>query len=280
MERIQRALELARLQRAVAGEAAHVALAAVADARPVVSPAAHEVQAASDAPSLKPTELRIERAPLAGRRVILPGEASAAAHAYRMLRSQVLQRVRAQKLSVIGVVSPADGEGKTLTAVNLALALAAEPNQSVILADLDLRHPSIAALLGLPAPKGLDAYLAGRAGREEILYSIQGIDRLSIVPALAALAGSSEALAGAPMRELLVELKRGAPNALFVLDLPPVLLSDDFLAVAPSIDAALLVACEGRTRREDLERARELLEATRLLGTVLNRSNESERRAY
>ncbi len=65
-----------------------------------------------------------------------------------------------------------------------------------------------------------------------------------------------------------------------IVDLPPVLLSDDALTVAPQLDAVVLVVAEGRTRREDVSRVLELLGNTRVIGSVLNRSSESEKRAY
>jgi protein-tyrosine kinase len=65
-----------------------------------------------------------------------------------------------------------------------------------------------------------------------------------------------------------------------IIDLPPVLLSDDALTLAPRLDAVVLVVTEGRTRREDIARTLELLGNTRVIGTVLNQSTESEKRAY
>jgi Mrp family chromosome partitioning ATPase len=79
---------------------------------------------------------------------------------------------------------------------------------------------------------------------------------------------------------MLADLKEREPGRLLIVDLPPVLLSDDVLTVAPQLDAVVLVVTEGRTRREDIGRVLELLGNTRVIGTVLNRSSESEQRAY
>jgi Mrp family chromosome partitioning ATPase len=76
------------------------------------------------------------------------------------------------------------------------------------------------------------------------------------------------------------DLKERDPGRLMIVDLPPVLLSDDAITLAPSLDAVVLVVTEGRTRREDVSRVLELLGNTRVIGTVLNRSTESEKRAY
>ncbi len=272
MERIYRNLGLAHWQRATttpapapheAPEAAH---AMPETARPV--PAAHA--------HLAP----LDREMLRDRRVIMADDSSSAAHAYRMLRSQILRQTRAHKLRTIGMVSAVDGEGKTLTAVNLALSLAAEPNQTVLLVDLDLRKPGVAELLCLGAEHGLDSWFEAAAELSELFVRIHGIERLRVLPTLRALPGSSELLAGASTAELLAELRGRYSDRLIIVDLPPVLLADDFLTVASLLDCVLLVVSEGRTRREDVSRMKELLGGVRVLGTVLNISTESERRSY
>jgi len=101
-----------------------------------------------------------------------------------------------------------------------------------------------------------------------------------VLPTLAPVSGSSEALAGLGTRRLINELKGPDSGRLLIVDLPPVLLSDDALMVAPLLDAVVLVVDERRTRKEDVARVMELLGNTRIVGTVLNRSSESERRAY
>ena len=87
-------------------------------------------------------------------------------------------------------------------------------------------------------------------------------------------------LAGLGTRRLLNELKGRDSGRLLIVDLPPVLLSDDALMVAPLLDAVVLVVHERRTKRDDVVRVIELLGNTRIAGTVLNCSSESEKRAY
>jgi protein-tyrosine kinase len=214
------------------------------------------------------------------RRILEPGDRGPAASAYRMLRTQVLRQLRALEARTLGIISAADGEGKTLTAVNLALSLAAEPNQTVLLVDLDLQRPGVAQLLGLPAEQGLEECLTDSGSLAGCFWRIEGIERLSILPAVAARARSSELLAGTRARELLQELRTRYSDRVILIDLPPALLSDDMLTIAPLLDAALVIICEGRTRREDLTRLHEIFGDVRLLGTVLNRATEFERRTY
>ena len=121
-----------------------------------------------------------------------------------------------------------------------------------------------------------------RPGLERLrdLCASGGVERLYVLPTLAPVAASSETLAGLGTRRLLNELKDRDSGRLLIVDLPPVLLSDDALMLAPLLDAVVLVVNERKTRREDVARVIELLGTTRIIGTVLNRSSESEKRAY
>lgn len=226
------------------------------------------------------TLVQVDRERLRDQRVVLPEDPGVAPQAYRMLRTQILQRVRQHCVRMLGVVSAVDGEGKTLTAVNLALGIAAESNQNVLLVDLDLRRPSVASLLGLPVEHGLEAWCAGVNTIGDVCRGIEGIERLEVIPTLRSVRGSSEILASRRAQDMLLELKTAQDKGLVILDLPPVLLTDDFLTVAPLLDGVILVALEGKTKRDDVTRVRELLGGVRLLGTVLNRASESEKRSY
>lgn len=276
MDRIQRALDLSKVhvQRTVAPAPA---TAPVEDAR-AERLALNREFALGTVESI--ARLPLNWAELKERRVISTSDAQAAGYAYRMLRTQVLQRVRAHGMTTLGVVSAVNGEGKTLTAINLALSLAAEPNQTVVLLDLDLRRPSVARTLGLGAQRGLETWFGGDEPTKNVCYGIEGVERLYVLPTLSPVSGSSEVLAGLSTRKLFNELKGRDPGRLLVVDLPPVLLSDDALTVAPLLDGVVLVVNERRTKREDVVRAVDLLGNTRVVGTVLNRSSQSERRAY
>ncbi|HTY92739.1 MAG TPA: CpsD/CapB family tyrosine-protein kinase [Steroidobacteraceae bacterium] len=269
MDKIQRALDLAAHRRPESPPEEVAAAERTAVRR--------EFAAAPIEPARR---LAVDWAALRENRIVDWADPRPAAQAYRMLRTQVLQRARAHKVSTIGVVSAAKGEGKTLTAINLALGLAADPNQSVLLMDLDLKRPSIARILRLPLDQGLEAWFAGTAKLEDLWCGLDGAERLFLMPTLAPVPDSSEALARAATGKMLQDLKERDPGRLMIVDLPPVLLSDDAITLAPRLDAVVLVVTEGRTRREDISRVLELLGNTKVIGTVLNRSTESEKRAY
>lgn len=276
MDRIQRALDLAKVQ---------------VPRAPVPPPPASVVEdprvervALSREFALGTVEstgrVAVDWAALKEERVIATTDPHPAGHAYRMLRTQVLQRARSHGLTTLGVASAVNGEGKTLTAINLALSLAAEPNQTVVLLDLDLRRPSVARTLGLTVERGLESWFGGEEPTRNVCYGIEGVERLYVMPTLTPVTGSSEVLAGVATRKLFNELKGRDPGRVLLVDLPPVLLSDDALTIAPLLDGVVLVVNERRTRREDVVRVVELLGNTRIVGTVLNRSRQSEKRAY
>lgn len=282
MERIERALEVARLHRH------RLAEGGVPPATPAAAPAAGTATFA-EALAREPSAPRLDDAPLADiaprevlreRYVVFADESGPASLAYKMLRTQVLQRARQHSMRCIGVVSAASGEGKTVTAINLAMSLAAEPTQSVILLDLDLKQPSVAKVLGLPVEKGLESYFADNENVTTLWRRLPGVDRLAIVPTVAPVAGSSELLASPATAELIKQMREVSGDPLVLVDLPPALLSDDVLAVAPLLDGLIFVVAEERTRREDIQAMFELLRSTPVIGTVLNASAEAEARAY
>ena len=274
MDRIQRALDLAKLQ--VQRNSAPPA-PAPEDSR-AERIALNREFALGTVESV--ARLSVDWTALREQRVLSTSDVHAAGHAYRMLRTQVLQRARAHGLTTLGIVSAINGEGKTLTAINLALSLAAEPNQTVMLVDLDLRRPAVARTLGLAPERGLETWFGGDEPTKNVCYSLEGVERFYVLPTLKPMSGSSEVLAGLATRRLFNELKGRDPGRLLIVDLPPILLSDDGLMVAPLLDGVVLVVNERRTKREDVVRAVELLGNTRIVGTVLNRSTQAEQRAY
>ncbi len=193
--------------------------------------------------------------------------------AYKILSTQVSQKLRGNDWSTLGVTSPGRREGKTLTAINLAISLAAGFNQTALLVDADLRRPSVMEYFGLPQGPGLSEYLMWDTPIEELLIH-PGVSGFVFLPGGKPLQNSTEALGWRKMADLVKELKHRYPSRIIVFDLPPLLHTADVLAFAPYLDAALLVVEEGRTLRGDVKSAEKLLTATHLIGTVLNKSSE------
>ncbi len=220
------------------------------------------------------TQRRALRPEVLARNLIVNGVGSdTVSSAYRMLRTQVLQRMNANGWNVLAITSPGPGEGKTLTALNLAITMAREVNHTVLLVELDLRRPTLHSLLGCEPGPGITDYLLRGTPLSEVMFN-PGIDRLVLLPAGLPAESSSELLSSPRMVDLVRELKERYPTRLVLFDVPPLLTSDDGLAFVPYVDAALLVVAEGHTSYEEVELAKDMLASTHLLGAVLNRASE------
>jgi protein-tyrosine kinase len=215
--------------------------------------------------------------------LVLPQLQDAGAlRAYKILRTRVLRRLEANQWHSFAVTGVTAGEGKTLTAINLAIAMAQDPSTWVALIDLDLQRPRVAEYLGLRnthGERGLSDYLQGNASFENIVYRPE-IERLAVIPNFSAVANSSETLTSPRMAELMQALEAETPRRILIFDMPPVLAADDVLAFAPQTDGLLMVVAEGTTDRNALRRAKEVLSEMNLLGVVLNRSAERNDAAY
>ncbi|GMR09002.1 MAG: hypothetical protein BMS9Abin26_2014 [Gammaproteobacteria bacterium] len=199
--------------------------------------------------------------------------------AYRMLRTKVLQRMRQNDWNALAVTSTTPGEGKSLTAVNLAISLAMEVNQTVLLVDFDLRRPSIHNYFGYKPEKGLSDYLLTDTPLNEILFN-PSIERLVVLPGNKPFLNSSEMISSPKMIQMVEDIKSRYPSRLVIFDLPPLLSTDDALAFSPFVEAILMVVEEGKTQAEDLQRAAEMLKDYNLIGTVLNKSDEQTKEYY
>ena len=212
-------------------------------------------------------------------RVLLRVQDVAVSRAYKILRTRVLHRMAANNWYTLGVTGTAAGEGKTITAVNLALALAQDPNSWVFLVDLDLQRPQLGAYLGMSYEYGLTDYLTGHAELEQVIYDI-GIKRLAVVPNASPVETSSEHLRAPRMADFTNALEAQTPRRIIVFDMPPLNVSDDVLAFAPRVDSFLLVVSQGQTARRTLANAKEVLSELNVLGVVLNRSTEHNDSPY
>jgi protein-tyrosine kinase len=196
--------------------------------------------------------------------------------AYKMLRTQVVQQCRQKGWNVLGITSPTPHAGKTLTAVNLSLALAMDLAHTVLLVDADMRSPGVHQAFGMESCPGLTEYLFDEVPLEQLLVH-PGIGRFVFLPGGRTITNSAEALASPRMGALVEELKHRYPARLLLFDLPPLLSRADVLGFVRHIDALLLVVEEGRTGSTDVERAMTALKGSvPVLGGVLNMSGRGE----
>jgi capsular exopolysaccharide synthesis family protein len=208
-------------------------------------------------------------------RIVAGFDSGAYKDSYKILCTQIVQRLRDNGWNALAVTSPGSREGKTLTAINLAISLGREVDQTVLLVDADLRTPRIHRYFGLPPGPGLSDFLVANTPLQDILVH-PGLGRFVVLPGGKPILNSSEMLGSQKMMALVQELKNRYPSRIVVFDLPPVLSAADALAFSPYVDAAVMVVEEGGSDRDEVQRAAEMLSSTRLIGTILNKSRQAE----
>jgi Mrp family chromosome partitioning ATPase len=208
-------------------------------------------------------------------RVLPPGAGGPNGGPYKMLRTQVRRRLDSLSANSLAVIGTAANTGKTLTAVNLAIAIAAETERTALLVDFDLRKPSVHTRFGLKPKLGVDDCLRRGVPLREAMVRVAGYDRLVVLPARERCENSSEMLAARNTQELVLELRQRYLDRVIIFDLPPVLQADDALAFMRYVQCGLVVVGEGRTQRDDLRRTMELLRDLPIIGSVLNGSRET-----
>jgi Mrp family chromosome partitioning ATPase len=139
-----------------------------------------------------------------------------------------------------------------------------------------MRNPSVYRTLGVQPPRQLRDYFEKGVDPQELFGSI-GVENLIVAGNTVPSDNASELLASSRFEDLVSFVKTGTVNPVVLIDLPPVLATDDALVIAPRVDAILIVASEGNTGRTNLERAINLLSEFRIAGVVLNRSTESSK---
>jgi protein-tyrosine kinase len=216
--------------------------------------------------AVDPEVLRRNRLLAGGREV-----EAAVVEGYKMLRTHILQRTKAEGRNTLLITGPQQGEGKTLTAINLAISIAQEVNQTVLLVDADLRSPSIHRYFGIRTGEGLVDHLTAGVPISELLIYPKGLGKLVLLPGGRPSTLATELINSPLMADLVQELKHYYSNRYVLFDLPPLLTFADALAFAPLVDGIIVVVEAGKTSREDIERCQGMLKKFNLLGFVLNK---------
>jgi len=167
------------------------------------------------------------------------------------------------------ITSALPGEGKTLTAVNLALTFTKEFNHTVLLVDCDLRQQHVHKVMGIDSERGLiDALIDNRPLQELIIWP--GIERLTLISGGRTISETSEVLSSTKMKALVSEIKSRYHDRYVFFDVPPVLSIVDAMAFGPLVDATLMVVRADKTSIHDIKKAVDLIPKEKFLGFVLN----------
>lgn len=247
------------------------AVQAVAKAQPRSAPVAAPVQFTGPRHTINRQHLRDQG-------LIVPeGTVTALLEEFRIVKRQLLLNASQLQQQGMGVAaqrvlicSPHPGEGKTFTAVNLALSIAAEKETEVLLVDADFAKPSVLSSLGLPGGKGLMDALADPS--IDVADCVLGTDvsGLWVLPAGNATTSDSEYLSSSRTAHVLDRLTEGAPNRFVIFDSPPALAASPAAELAQYVGQAVVVARADRTGQGSLEDAIQLLSGCPNIQLLLN----------
>ncbi len=263
MDRLQKALDRAREERGQDSESSVQRTCASVDVR-------------EDHENIVYSETRTQTAnpqKLAENRIIAGVSGHPQADVFRVLRTKVLQQLREQKLNSLAVTSANKNGGKSVVSANLAIAMALEENQTVLLVDLDLRRPSLAHTFGFSEERGLVDHLRAGVPIPDLLVHPE-IERLVLLPAGQAVTNSSELMATPRMKDLVADILGRYRSRIVLFDLPPLLHTDDALQFLPQVQASLLVVEEGVDTPAEIQQCLRSLEQANLLGCVYNKARQ------
>ncbi|WP_243373837.1 XrtA-associated tyrosine autokinase [Geotalea sp. SG265] len=203
------------------------------------------------------------------------------AEEYRKLKSLLVKITTADRFrNTLMVTSALAGEGKSITAINLAVSLAQEFDHTVLLVDADLRKPSIHKYFGFEPKLGLADCLARGADVGDALVKT-GIGKLSILPYGKKSESPGELFSSSKMKNLMAEIKGRYPDRYVIVDTPPVLLFAETRTISTLMDGVVFVVKERAADLKDVNNALAALEKNSLLGIVYNEAvNESHNGHY
>jgi capsular exopolysaccharide synthesis family protein len=244
-----------------------------------------EVQMVSALPSLGVVPLSAVSSGRKKNQALLPGKTASSragvgiiaysrpkseiAEAYRALRTSILLSSLGSPPKVILVTSALPQEGKTTTSMNSAIVLA-QKGGKVLLVDADLRRPGVHQMMGMSSRAGLSTVLTGSSPLEAVVQTSRQLKNLFILPAGPTPPQPAELLGSDQMRALMQRWREEYDH--IVIDTPPALTVTDAVLLSPAVDAVILVIRSGRTPKDALRRARDLLAQVnaRVMGVVVN----------
>lgn len=221
-------------------------------------------------------ELDLQRMARCG--LLVPGNPrSQLEEEFRIIKRPLLENVRGQTASrpkranIIMVTSALPGEGKTQTAINLAVSIAMELDHTVLLVEADVIRPSALERMGVSVSKGLlDLLTNPQTDLSEVLLKTN-IPKLTLLPAGTSSSRSTELLASAAMDALLEELATTYPDRVIVFDTPPLLPSTESRVLATSMGQVLMVVESGKTPLNTVKQAFATVQECPVVMSMLNK---------
>jgi len=204
---------------------------------------------------------------------------------YRMIKRPLLKYVdgdgadKIHNSNLIMVASALPGEGKTFTALNLAISIAMEQGRTAILVDADFSRISLEKIVGKDR-KGFGDYLAGEvASVDEVLLDTDVHD-LKIVASGTPHAYATELLAGSKMSSFIVDINNKFPDNIIIFDTPPVLISSEAGTLSKEVGQVVFVVEAEQSSKDKLSEALSVFDPSQTVGLVLNKCHIKYKSGY
>ena len=195
---------------------------------------------------------------------------------FDVMRTKLLQQIRANNWRRVGITSPNAACGKTMTTLNLAFSLARQPDVRTLVAEIDLRRPAMAKTLGLKASHNFAKVLEGTAAFEDNV--VRYGTNLAFATNAVAARNPAELLQNPQIGAVLADIEARYDPTVILFDMPPMLVSDDAIGFASQVDCVLLIAAAESTTVPDVDVCeRDLAAQTNVLGVVLNKCRYLDR---
>jgi exopolysaccharide/PEP-CTERM locus tyrosine autokinase len=225
-------------------------------------------------------QLTLDRGRLASFGVAIPSNArSRTVEEFRLVKRNLITAWSQSDLindpatsRIIMITSARPGEGKTFSALNLALAFASEHDVKALLVDVDTQHPGLPKILGFPSDKGIVDVLTGNLGVTEALIQTS-LPNLMILPAGRGGPHVPELLSSRQMGVLLAELTRRLPDHYIIIDTPPCMASSDAAALAPLVGQIVFIVEAHSTQQAEIEAGLSMLSSCPRISLLLNKSD-------
>jgi len=191
------------------------------------------------------------------------------AEQFRLLKNNILFPEKGTPPKSIMVTSFSPNEGKTFVAANLAISIAQNIDEYVLLLDCDLRSPSIHSMFGLNDGYGLSEYLSEARPLSDLLANTF-LDKLTILPAGRIPSNPSELLSSHRMKKLIQEVRLRYSDRYIIFDTPPPQLTSETNAISRQVDGIVIVIQQGKTRKKDVLNLIDIYGREKILGVVYN----------
>ena len=260
--------------------AAPVAAAAPAAIEEPARPVGISVQPSDDGLHVSSKRVELDVVALAAQGFLMPHTPrSQTGDQYRVIKRPLIKNAMGKGAATINhanllmVTSALAGEGKSFTSINLALSIAAELDNTVMLVDADVARPSVLRMLGLPQGPGLLDVLEERVEMSDVLLRTN-VEKLTILPSGTPHPRATELLASDAMSHLLENMARRYPDRIIIFDSPPLLLTSESHVLASNMGQIVLVVESERTTQHAVKESLRQLEGLSNVNLIYNKSRE------